>query len=110
MSQAQVNALVNTKEKRTSIKEQILKFIKDRESVNEYQIKALLNVKRATLIGRLSELQDDGLIYVKGTFNGKMNSIYKYEPNETKQKALIKERQDAKRDKWLKVGKLNNWL
>lgn len=110
MSKAQIKTLKENKEKFKSQKDQILQFIKSKYQVTEYQIKALFNFKRCAIIGRLSELQDDGLIYVSDTFNGNKNSIYKYEPCPIKQNINKSDRETARFKKWEKLGQEKGYL
>jgi len=110
MSLAQINTIVENKENFTTIKSKILDLIKSRNSINEYQIKAVLNINRSTIIGRLSELQDEGVISVSGTFNGNLNSTYKYEPNINIQKTNRLIRSNERYQKWLKNAEKNNYL
>ena len=98
MSKQSNKALKELKEsgKELSYKLQILNIIKERDGANEYQIKARLSIKRATIQGRLSDLLDEGLIYVSGVFNDGKNSTYKHQPDPVKQVLYAKNRKYTK--------------
>jgi len=64
-------------------------------------------IKHSTVVGRASDLHDDGLIYVKRTIN--RVSTYKITP-ENMVEAVKNGRSAQKFNKWVKVGKDNKYF
>ncbi len=106
MSQASIKSLIELQKsgKRLSYKNKILIYIAENPETNEYKIRGHLAVNRATIQGRLSELLDEGLLYVSGTFNDGKNSNYSYEPDKDRQKQNAKSRLIIAYDKWVRSG------
>ena len=108
MSQAQIKTYKDNKSKFVPIKKRILNEIMKGDA-NEYQIEARMSILRCTAMGRLSDLQDDGTIYVISKFNNGKNSTYSYEPCIAMQKKRASERLQKKYTKWLKLAKKHNF-
>lgn len=85
-------------------KARILKYIIDNNGGNIIHLRSLLNIKHQTLTARISDLLDDGIIYVKGTFNDGKYSKFAYEPDKEKQKENRKKRRYDKYLQWKSKG------
>lgn len=100
------------KEVRATQKEQVLDFIKKNESICTSDLIVRLKMKHQTVTGRLSELEQDGLIYQSGWIkkDGKSSyTIWKVTPIE-----LIGARKTENWNKrmilWLEKGKRNGFI
>lgn len=101
---------LNDSGKRISLKNKILEFIIKRNGVTMHQIESLLGIKHETASARMSELEDQGLIYVSSTYNEGKRSVWIFEPNIQKQEDNRLGRLKMKYDAWHKRGRLNNWI
>jgi predicted transcriptional regulator len=99
----------NESGKRISCRNRILNFIIKRGEVTMFQVESLLNIKHQTASARMSELEDNGEIYVSGTYNDGKSSKWKHEHNIAKQKENALKRTKIKYEAWLKEGEINNW-
>ena len=106
MSEASNKVLIQQTESGniTSAKAEILNFIIDRDGSNLMHIASLLFYKESTVAARLSELEDDGLIYIAGKLDNGTHSFWKYEPNPQKRKERARERLRLKYELWKKRG------
>lgn len=100
------------KELRKRQKEQVFDFIKASESVTTYDLYKAMNFKQSSVTGRLSELEQEGLIYQKGKFIpeiGRPCTTWGATPSE-----LIEARKNENWNKrltlWLQKGKNNGFV
>ena len=93
-----------------SAKAQILNFIIEKDGSNLIHLASLLFYKESTVAARLSELEDDGLIYVCGSINNGHHSKWKFEPDVSKQKENALKRLKLKYKQWKAKGEIFNEL
>ena len=96
--------------KKLSYRNKILKFIIERNGANLYEIESILGIKWRTASARVSELQDDGIIYVSDTFNDGKNSVFAFESDSRVQFSNRFIRNSIKEIEWRKKGIKNGWL
>lgn len=91
-----------------SYSEKVLQVIKNHtiegNGVSTFQLRRRMEMTHQTLTSRLSELNDEGLINVKGQveINDTFYSVYIYIDNEEQRLNIIKERMLEKYIQWLK--------
>lgn len=82
----------------------------ERNGCTMLEIISILNIRIETASARISELEDEGLIYVSSTYKNSTRSFWRYEPNVQKQKNNRLKRTKMKREAWYKKGMSNGWL
>lgn len=100
------------KKQRKIIRERVFDYIKTNGEVSTYKIRRALNLKMQTLTGRLSELEQDGLIYQRGVFFpeiGRPCTTWQETPSE-----LVEARKTENWNKrlvlWVQKGRNNGFI
>lgn len=103
------------KSQRETIRDKVFAYIKSvRGGVSTYQIRDELNLKAHTLSGRLSELEQSGLIYQKGiteqTVKGVRSvSIWQHTPKKAVEARRV-ENHNKRMLLWFNKGKKNGFV
>lgn len=109
---SQNSSLFSSEEKRDSIKGKILFIFESGRNTTINELAAELNVKLATITGRISELNDAGMIKDIGLnvtqSDGSIQTVYGYVNDPKEQQLISFERNRDKIIKALKVLKSNS--
>lgn len=108
-------AFRNNKEKRETIRDRVFALISSkRKGISTYQVKAELSLRIHTLSGRLSELEQAGLIYQKGRADMSIYGIRSVTIWQRTPKELIEARRvenyNKRRMLWVNKGLKNKFM
>lgn len=99
-------------ERRELHRDKILNLVQSKGEITTYEIYDTLKIKRSSITGRLSELEQAGLIYQKGKFvkeKGAPCTIWKQTPPEAIE-ARKTENWNKRLIAWISKGKRNGFI
>lgn len=106
MSKAQIQTLKDNADTILSMREKIYRFIHKNPGCTNYEIETRLGIKETSVSGRLSDLQDEGLIYVSGNTKIGKSTYSNFKVSDPLRIETRKEQRLKKKfHKWFKSGK-----
>lgn len=82
MSKAQIQTLKDNADSILTMRDKIYRFIQRNPGCTNYEIEARLKIKETSVSGRLSDLQDEGLIYVSDNVRVGKSTYSKFMPTD----------------------------